>query len=655
MGTPLRLLIVEDSEDDAALIVRELRQAGYEPAVTRVATADDLRAAVDRQEWDVVVSDYGLPGFSGAAALALLRERGLDLPFIVVSGTVGEDTAVAMMKAGASDYIMKGNLRRLAPAIERELREAAGRRQRRRAEEDLRASEARYRALFEHAHDAIALLDDDWRFVDVNRAYCDLVGYRPEELLGRGILESVGPESARRKLAGLLEPLRATGQLRCEAELVHRDGSRRLVDVNAARIAPGLYLAVLRDMTERRSLELQLQQAQKMESIGTLAGGIAHDFNNILTGIAGYAQLALAKLSPTHPLHHDLEEIVKQTERATTLTRQLLAFSRRQLIEPRRVDLNHIVRETEKFLRRVIGEHIELQLVSEPKLPPVYVDPVQIEQVLMNLCVNSRDAMPEGGRLLIEIRRVRLDDTFCRAHPWARPGDYVQLSVTDTGVGMDQETLQRIFEPFFTTKPAGKGTGLGLAMVYGIVKQHDGLIHVYSEPGRGTTFKIYFKALPGGAEATAPAPRPAVAPQGGHETVLVAEDDDSVRRLVVRVLEEQGYRVLEAADGEEAVRLFEVAPEPIDLVVLDAVMPKKGGRELYEALCRRSPAPRFLFMSGYSTNAVQERFILDEGLHFLHKPFSPAELARRVRQVLDERPTRGANGDGQPERPQGRN
>ncbi len=633
MGGSIRVLIVEDSEDDAVLIERELRRGGLEAVTERVETAAAMRAALDRQAWDVVIADYSLPRFSAPAALALLEERGLDLPFIVISGSIGEQIAVATMKAGAHDYIMKSDLTRLVPAVERELREAAGRRERRLAEEQLRVSEARYASLFENASDALAVADEDWTVIDVNPACCDLFGYRREELVGMHVGDVGVPPEGRERLPEMLRSLKETGAIRGETAVLHRDGSRRIVEMNAKRAAPGLYMAVMRDVTERRALERQLLQAQKMESIGTLAGGIAHDFNNILTGIAGFAELALMRLSSAHPIWRDLQEVKRQAERATTLTRQLLAFSRRQILEPKHVNLNQVVSETEAFLRRVIGEHIELKVVTAPKLATVYVDPAQVEQVLMNLCVNARDAMPQGGQLLIETRDVRLDESYCRSHAWARPGDYVEIAVTDTGVGMDEKTLQQIFDPFFTTKEPGKGTGLGLAMVYGIVRQHDGLIHVYSEPGRGTTFTVYFRAV--AAEPERIVRSEAVMPLGGRETILVAEDDETVRALITRILEERGYTVLATADGEEALRRFDAEPERIALVVADAVMPRLAGRELYEALRARKPGLRVLFISGYSANSIHERFILDAGLDFLHKPFNPVELARRVREVLD--------------------
>jgi len=637
MSRTLRVLVVEDSEDDTLLLIRELRRGGYDPVFQRVDTRADMNNALDRRQWDIVIADYSLPNFSAPEALGLLKERGFDLPFIIVSGSIGEDTAVAAMKSGAHDYIMKDNFARLLPAIARELREAVGRRERKKAEEALRESEERYRDLFENANDIIYTLDLEGNFTSFNRTGERITGYSRDEIIGSNFANIVKPgqqdvfhQMLKRKLAG-------EEQISYELEIVAKDGRQILLDVSTRLIykegRPVGVQGIARDVTERKSLEAQLRQAQKMESIGTLAGGIAHDFNNILTGIIGFADLALFNLSAQHPLYHSLQEIKNLGERAARLTRQLLAFARKQMLEPQPFNLNDVITDLSKFLRRVIGEHIDLQTILANDLAIVHADVSQIEQVLVNLCVNARDAMSHGGKLVIETRNVDLDEMYCQTHPWAKPGNYVLLSVSDTGVGMDRATQERIFEPFFTTKELGQGTGLGLAMVYGIIKQHEGLIHVYSEPGHGSTFKIYLPAISGQAKA---AERPIIeAPRGGSETILIAEDETSVRELIVAILETQGYSVLTASNGEDAVRVFEQNREGIDLIISDAVMPRLGGRELYEILQRRFPALKFLFISGYSVNAMSERFIIDEGLELLHKPFNTIDLIRKVRELLD--------------------
>lgn len=637
MTTPLRVLIVEDSEDDAALLVRELRRAGYEPDHMRVDTLDAMRAALLERIWDVILADFSVPGFGAPQALGLMTALGLDLPFIIVSGSIGEDVAVGMMRAGAQDYVMKGNLTRLTPVLSRELREAEERRERKRAEAALRESEERYRELFENANNIIFTLDLSGRFTSVNKAGEQITGYSRERVLTMSILDLIGEDQRERVLQALRSELTAGEEYAAEWQVNAADGKRVALEVNSRPIFEGEKVVgvqgIARDVTERKRLEAQLRQAQKMESVGTLAGGVAHDFNNILTGIIGFADLGLSDLSIQHPLYRNLLEIKQLGDRAARLIRQLLAFARRQVLEQRQIALNDVISDLGRLLGRVIGEHIELQLVLAENLPCVNADPAQMEQVLMNLCVNARDAMPAGGRLLIETQAITLNDSYCHSHPWAKLGEYVLLTVSDSGMGMDRLTQERIFEPFFTTKEPGQGTGLGLAMVYGIVKQHNGLIHVYSEIGRGSSFKIYLPALSTVGEEV---DRPTIElPKGGHEMILLAEDDTAVRELIVTILENNGYRVVAAANGQEAIDIFERQPNDFSLILSDAVMPKISGRELYEALHHHRPALKFLFISGYSINALNEKFILDKRLALLHKPFSPVDLARKVREVLD--------------------
>jgi signal transduction histidine kinase/CheY-like chemotaxis protein len=381
---------------------------------------------------------------------------------------------------------------------------------------------------------------------------------------------------------------------------------------------------------ERRRLEEQLRQAQKLESIGRLAGGVAHDFNNLLTVINGYAQLLLRDLKAGDPLRDSLEEIHSAGERAAGLTRQLLAFSRRQVLSPRVLDLNRVVSEMQPMLARLLGEDVELRVELHAGAATICADPHQLEQVVMNLTVNARDSMPDGGKLRIETAVVEWGEGQARSHPDARVGRYVVLAVSDTGVGMDEETRNRIFEPFFTTKGIGKGTGLGLSMVQGIVAQSGGYIDVYSEEGQGTTFKIYLPAL---AEAAADAENPEVAPTvGGKETVLVVEDQAEVRKYAVAVLKEYGYRVIPVEGAGEALLLCE--RERIDLVLTDVVMPHISGQELAERLKTLQPGIKVLFMSGYTDNIIEHHGVLEEGAEFIEKPFSPGELARKVRTAL---------------------
>ncbi len=395
-------------------------------------------------------------------------------------------------------------------------------------------------------------------------------------------------------------------------------------------------IGVSQDVTAQRRLEEQFRQAQKMEAIGTLAGGVAHDFNNLLTIINGYTDLLLSSLKPGDPMRNLLAEIHKAGERAGSLTRQLLMFSRQQVVEPKVLDLNAEVVDTEKMLRRLIGEDIVLRTALDPAIAPVKADPGQLQQVLMNLSVNARDAMPQGGRLTIETQNVTLDDTYAETHPGVRPGQYVMLAVSDTGTGMDAKTKARIFEPFFTTKGAGKGTGLGLAVVHGVITQSEGHIDVYSEVGRGTTFKIYLPAvkerLPTGKSFHGLHSMPR-----GSERVLLVEDEDAVRALARLVLASCGYTVLEAADGREAVRAAEHDSGRIDLVVSDVVMPHLGGRQLVEQLAAVKPGMKVLFLSGYTDDAIVRHGVLEAEYAFLQKPFTPTALAQKVREVLDQK------------------
>ncbi|MBI2614851.1 MAG: response regulator [Gemmatimonadetes bacterium] len=390
---------------------------------------------------------------------------------------------------------------------------------------------------------------------------------------------------------------------------------------------------IVEDITERRRLEAQLRQAQKMEAIGRLAGGVAHDFNNILTAILGVSDLLLQDLGPDDPRRTDILEIHDAGKRAAALTRQLLAFSRQQRLIPERLDLNALVTNAERLLRRVIGEDIQVKTALDPALGSVEADPGQLEQVLLNLAVNARDAMPNGGALTISTANVELDKTYGEQHFEVRAGSYVMLAVTDTGVGMDRDTQAHLFEPLFTTKEAGKGTGLGLATVYGIVKQSGGYIWVYSEPGEGSTLKIYLPRIDG--EAVPRSAEPDQAVRGGTEVILLVEDEEPVRRLAQRVLEGVGYTVLGASNGEEARAIFGQREADIALVVTDLVMPRMGGHLLYETLRDEGKTVKCLFVSGYSEREGHERRVLEGESPFLPKPWTVESLLRKVREVLD--------------------
>ena len=639
MTVQLRLLLIEDSEDDAFLLTRELERGGYALEAVRVDSAAELTAALDRQPWDLVIGDYSMPQFSGLAGLNIIRQRGLDMPFIFVSGTIGEETAVAAMRAGANDYVMKGQWKRLLPAIARELRDAEERRGRRHAEAALRESEASYATLVEHAPLGIYRSNTRGRFLSVNSALVRMLGYTsPAELLALDMNTDLYVDPAQRKELVDRDTYSDREYDEVEATWKRKDGLPITVQLsvrairNAAREVE-YYETFVRDVTEQRQLEAQLVRAQKLEAVGRLAGGVAHDFNNLLTVILSYSSLLIEDNEiPPHSLE-SVEEIKKAADGAAGLTKQLLAFSRQQVLQPQLLDVNAVVQSTQKLLNRLIGEDVKLITNFAPDLGVARLDPGQLGQIIMNLAVNARDAMPTGGILTIETANVEMDLTYVRGHPVAQAGHYVMLAVSDTGIGMDEATKERIFEPFFTTKETGKGTGLGLATVYGIVKQSGGFIWVYSEPARGTSFKIYFPRVNEAAVQAAVEAAPTPAPRG-TETVLVVEDVSAVRGVAREMLERSGYRVLEAANGDQALRVAAKHSGPIDLLLTDVVMPGISGRVLAQQLAEIRPQMRVLYMSGYTDDAVVNHGMLDPGLQYLQKPFTRAGLARKVHEVL---------------------
>jgi PAS domain S-box-containing protein len=514
--------------------------------------------------------------------------------------------------------------------------------ERQRAEEALRKSEERFRRIFDDSQVGMTVTIGGAKFLQANQAFLDMLGYTQEELLGMNMSEVIHPDDWKDHLPVAEQVLK--GELdffQIEARYLHKQGHEiwSLTSVSVIRDSTGKILFSLGqyiDLTERRKLEEQFQQAQKMEAVGRLAGGVAHDFNNLLMVMRGYTELMLGRLSANDPLRSNAEEIQKAADRATSLTQQLLAFSRKQVMQPKVFDLNAVVAETEKMLRRLIGEDIELATLLGAELGRVKADPGQIEQVILNLAVNARDAMPQGGKLVLETANVELTQTFARQHPGVTPGPHVMLAMSDTGVGMDAETQARIFEPFFTTKEKGKGTGLGLATVYGIVKQSGGYIWVYSEPGQGATFEIYLPQVEEGVEAVGP-DKALAAPAPGSETILLVEDEAPVRKLARGFLESSGYTVLEAKDGVEAIQLAQQHSGPIHLMVTDVVMPQMSGDQLIERMAQLRPEMKVLCMSGYTDEALIHHGMLDQGISLLQKPFSLDVLARTVRKVLNAR------------------
>ncbi|MDR3700570.1 MAG: response regulator [Candidatus Sulfopaludibacter sp.] len=772
MAETLRLLQVEDSESDAALVVRLLRKAGYDVHSKRVDGPGDMRAALDTEAWDVIIADHRMGQFDAPGALKILHETGRDIPFIVASGSIGEELAVTMMKSGAHDYVLKNNLARLAPAVDREIREARTRRERIEAEKKLRDSEERLALAVQatqlgtfdylpqtgnmiwsdltrrhfglspgapisfdialcavHPEDresaarkVLELLrpgsDGHWaaefrtigredraarwisswgraffdaqgrpvRFVGVTLDVTErrsleeqfrrtqqrlrhvvasspavlftmgitgneihgvswisdnvkeVLGYPPEVTIGAAWwMDGTHPDDLAMVRARAAADLLGRGYMECEFRFRHADGTYRWTRCEIRRIhdETGLRsegVGAWSDITGRKvaeeeqaRLREQLQQAQKLESVGRLAGGIAHDFNNLLTVINGYSSMLLKQAPPGDGIHEGLAEIQLAGERAAALSRQLLMLSRKSVVQTRNVNLNDIVAEVEKMLERVIGEDIRVECLLDPALGYVLADPGRWNQVLMNLAVNARDAMPRGGTLRIETANLDPAGSDQRRQ--------VQLKVSDTGVGMTQEVLSHLFEPFFTTKKPGEGTGLGLATVYGIVQQCGGSIQVHSEPGNGATFTIRLPGIdaPGAQEAQGDTRSIA----RGTETILVVEDQEQLRTLAVRVLRKYGYRVLEAAGPAEALACSAGCHDDIHLVLTDIVMPEMSGIDLAGQLLQMRPDLKIAFMSGYSEKVNAESHRLEVADAYLAKPFSPEALAATVRAVLD--------------------
>jgi PAS domain S-box-containing protein len=640
---PLRILLLEDVPMDAELVEYELERAGIAFTARCVAGREAFARELEAFAPDLILSDYSLPGFDGMAALRLAQELAPAAPFIVVTGSINEETAVGCMRAGAADYLLKNNLARLGPSILAALERGRARERQRQAEAALRRSEANLRAIFNNTLQDFVLLDPQGIVLTMNKSSTDWVRW----VAGREVREgdrlaALLPADIRAEWDGFFARALANEVITIEREVGGPGSQSRWFEASFIPVTDegaviGVCLSVL-DIDRRRKTEDHLRRAERMEAVGRLAGGVAHEVNNMMTVILGFGEFLRRGYEAGDRRATDLEQILRAASRAADVTRQLLAFSRQQILQPRVLDLNGVVEGVAPMLRRLLGETVLLELRLAPGLGTVKADPGQVEQALVNLALNARDAMPRDGRLAIETAEVELDDTYLRRRAGVsiEPGRYVMLAVNDTGIGMDTATQARVFEPFFTTKPVGEGTGLGLSTVYGIVKQSGGYIWVYSEPGVGTTFKIYLPCLAVPAE---PARSTGAwdAPAHGTEVVMVVEDEDVVRDLASRVLGELGYVVLEARNGRQALELL-AGRSDVRLVITDVVMPEMGGRELGEHLLRDYPAIAVLYMSGYTGDDVVQRGLLSPELPFQQKPFTPEALARKVREMLDGRP-----------------
>ncbi|MCI0434303.1 MAG: response regulator [Gemmatimonadetes bacterium] len=638
----LDILLVEDSDSDALLIERALSKAGFDGtlrrAVDRVSLLDQLRAGRP----DIIISDHGLPQFEGRDVLRIARQLPDPPPLILVTGSLDEETAVEYMRSGAADYVLKDRLMRLGPAVSSAIQRDRDRIARERADASRRETERRLSTLVRATNDAIWDLDVLQGTLEVNEGFRALIGYsgdRTPITLGDWH-DRIHDADRARVLSGFTSVIDsranywtddyrlrvATGSYAhvLDRGYVMRDDAGRAVRV----------IGALMDMTERQRLQEQLQQAQKMEAIGRLAGGLAHDFNNVLAAILMSTDLILNGVVSGDAMFDDLREVHAATQRAANLTRQLLAFSRSQVMELRRIDLNDTIANVARMLSRLIGDNIEFRQVLANPLGSVRADANQVDQVVLNLVINARDAMPDGGVLTVETAEVELNTESGREYLNAAPGPYVMLAISDTGIGMDQTTRDRIFEPFFTTKAVGKGTGLGLSTVYGIVRQHGGHIWVYSEPGAGTTFKIYLPRVDGAAEKRAAA---AAGPHDlkGDECVLLVEDEERVRDLTRRVLEKHGYSVLAARDPAEALTIASENSGAFDLLISDVMLPGMSGPAMAARIYEQGFRGPNLFLSGYTEEVAARHGILQANSLFLAKPFTPNALAVAVRRALD--------------------
>ena len=620
----IRVLLVEDNPGDARLFLELVRENGA--GQMRLEHVDRLSMALerlDRDQFDVMLLDLSLPDERGIETLVRARARAPKVPIVVLTGLDDEGLAVKAVRAGAQDYLVKGRVD--GDLLIRSMRYAA---ERGRAVEALERREEHYRSLIENSLDLVSIVNADGTIRYASPSHERVLGYRLDELVGRNVLDFVHASDVAQVQEALheVDPARAV-----ECRFRHQDGSWRMLESFGRNLShlPGVAGVVVnsRDVTERKRLEEQLHHSQRLEAMGRLAGGVAHDFNNLLMIISGYSQMLLDSMHAGDPARPDLEQVVKASERATDLTRQLLAFGRRQVVRLSMLNLNTLVQDMDRMLRRVMGEDIELVTQLAPDLHAVRADPGQIEQVIVNMAVNARDAMPSGGRLTLETANCSVSEEGGRLHVAPKAGEYVMLSMIDNGPGMDAQVVSRVFEPFFTTKE--HGTGLGLSTSYGIIKQSGGDIWVESKPGSGTTFRIYLPAAqPERQESRAPE---ASAVLRGTETILLVEDEDGVRRVLETMLTRHGYRVLCSNSSEDAIALSQRHAEHIDLLVTDVVMPGMSGRKMADLLIEQRPDMKVLFVSGYGDT-------IDVGgkTSFLQKPFTADQLALKIREVLQK-------------------
>ncbi len=655
MGIPLRALIVEDSPDDIDLLLMHLRRSGYDVSHQTVDDPRSMQKALSDQSWDVILCDHAMPQFSSDMALSMVKERHLDIPFIIVSGAIGEEHAVNAMRLGCHDYVMKNNLARLVPAIQREMREAAGRRDRRAAETALRESEARFFQVIDSLSIVFLSIEaGTGRVLLLMGPVHDLCGHERVAFLSSPSLlqEITHPEDAGRVRDAFCTGLASLKPFDLEYRIIHAQHHHSVwVYQRVVPIPDGAghlirHDSVVMDITEqkqaeeeREKMQAQLFHAQKLESIGVLAGGIAHDFNNLLTVISGNAQYLSTTLKLDGEQASIIKDIITAAANAAEMTRSLQAFSRPTKPQIRYADANKLVQDVYRLLRRMMPSTVDFQLDLEPADCTIAVDPAQLQQVLVNLCVNARDAMPAGGKLTVQTRHVvreRLPAPPRRSSP---ADTYVCIRVSDTGCGMDGETLRQAFDPFFTTKPLDRGTGLGLSIVYRIVMAHEGEIYVTSQPGRGATFDIFFPAteMQVADETTGQIPA-----AQGQERILVVEPEEMIASLIRTILESRGYQVVSAPDPERAIDLCHSAARPFDLAMVAHGLPRMTGEKCVAILQRMCPNLKCVLTTG---SDLDEAALAEIDCQVLYKPFSMPAIARIVRDVLDGAQTEGSIAD----------
>jgi two-component system, cell cycle sensor histidine kinase and response regulator CckA len=649
MNPLLHILIVEDSEDDLLLLLRELRHGGYTPDYVRVETAAAMQAALDRQLWDIVIADYTLPNFSAPEALKLLQQQ-QDIPFIIVSGTIGEEAAVAAMRAGAHDYLLKDNLTRLVPAVERELREAKERQQRLWAEQALRESEERFRQLAENITESVFWMADPraMKMIYVSPAYENIWGNSCQSLYANFTewTEAIHIEDRLRIQTKFFEQS-LLGNYDEEYRIVRPDGSLRWIRDRGFPIKDHhgqAYRSVgfAEDITNRKSAETILRRTERLESLGTLASGIAHDLNNMLTPIIGVAQLLPLKFPNLDNQTQRLLQILDQSaHRGADLVKQILSFSSGVEGKPTNTQVSDLLLEIQKIIQQTFPKNIELLIDLPDDLWLVAADATLLHQVFMNLCVNARDAMPNGGKLSIAAKNVVIDENYASMHLDAQSGSYLVVTVADTGIGIQPKILNNIFDPFFTTKEIGKGTGLGLSTASGIVKSHHGFIDVLSEVGTGTRFKIFLPAIDMVQVASIDTGIKTVAtnsslPTGQSELILVVDDEVAVQEITQVTLETHGYRVITASDGIEAIAIYAEQKHQISVILLDMMMPSLDSATTIRTLRKLNPRVQIIAMSGLATNETIAKTISEGVKAFLPKPFTAAELLNLLPSLCND-------------------